>query len=78
MADCILIVEDEENLNKMIADYLSATGFECQSAFTGDEAIRIFHKIRPSLVVLDLMLPEIDGMQVAKRNCYLLKQRSFL
>ena len=66
MADCILIVEDEENLNKMIADYLSATGFECQSAFTGDEAIRIFHKIRPSLVVLDLMLPEIDGMQVAK------------
>ena len=66
MTDLILIVEDEENLNKMIADYLSAMGFTCRSVFSGDKAIEVFHQINPSLVVLDLMLPKIDGMNVVR------------
>ena len=66
MADLILIVEDEENLNKMIADYLSAMGFACRSVFSGDTAVEAFQRKKPALVVLDLMLPGMDGMTVAR------------
>ena len=66
MADLILIVEDEENLNKMIADYLTAMGFQCRSVYSGDKAVGAFYQYKPSLIVLDLMLPGMDGMSVAR------------
>lgn len=58
----ILIVEDELDLANIIKDYLEKELYEVEICSQGDEAIEIFDKFKPSLVILDLMLP---GM-----NCY--------
>jgi len=63
----ILVVDDEPNIVKLVRLYLINEGFAVECASTGGEAIRMFAAARPSLIVLDLMLPEIDGWEVCKR-----------
>lgn len=58
----ILIVEDEVSLNKILQDYLHHYGFEGIRATTGAEAIEQWKKQTPDLVLLDLNLPDIDGL----------------
>ncbi len=65
--ETILIVEDEKNLNAMIRDYLRSLGYAAESAHDGPEALRILHDRPADLVLLDLMLPGLDGMEVARR-----------
>ncbi len=62
----ILVVEDEVKLTRLIADYLEAAGFQVLKAYTGKEAMAIFRHEKPDLVILDLMLPELDGFEVAR------------
>lgn len=66
MKDVILIVEDETNIRTNIADFLQAEDFEVVLAKDGEEAIALFGEKRPDLVILDLMLPKIDGLEVCK------------
>ncbi|MEY4703937.1 MAG: hypothetical protein RL042_133 [Nitrospirota bacterium] len=63
----ILIVEDEHDILQLIKIYLEKEGFRTVSATTGAEGLRQVQHEKPDLVVLDLMLPEIDGLEVCKR-----------
>lgn len=63
----ILVVDDEENIRNLITLYLQKSGFEVVQASDGEEALTAFEKDKPHLIILDLMLPYIDGITVAKR-----------
>ncbi|MCT4620959.1 MAG: response regulator transcription factor [Marinisporobacter sp.] len=62
----ILVVDDEVEIGEIIKDFLEIEGYEVLLAFDGEEAINIFEKHQPQLVILDLMLPKIDGMEVCR------------
>ena len=63
----LLIVDDEENLRSMLAAALRHHGFEVSSATTGREALDAVAEQAPDLVVLDVMLPDLDGFEVCRR-----------
>lgn len=63
----ILIIEDEEPLVEALSYTLASEGFEVDSALDGPEGISKFERWRPDLILLDLMLPGIDGIEVCKR-----------
>src|SRR5436309_11359820 len=63
----ILVVDDERNIVELVRLYLTNEGYNVETAGTGTEALRKFASARPALVVLDLMLPEIDGWEVCRR-----------
>ena len=63
----VLIVEDEENLREAVKYNLEKEGFATLSAGDGEIGLDIAQKLNPSLVILDLMLPKIDGLQVCQR-----------
>lgn len=63
----ILVVEDERKLNDVIRDYLASLGFEAVQRFNGLDAVEYCRSEKPDLVVLDLMLPGLDGIEAARR-----------
>ena len=63
----ILVVEDERNIVELVQLYLTNEGYEVLAAHDGREAIRLVRSEKPDLVVLDLMLPELDGFEVCRR-----------
>ena len=63
----ILVVDDEPNILKLVRLYLINEGYTVECASTGGEALRKFAAARPALIVLDLMLPEVDGWEVCKQ-----------
>lgn len=62
----ILVVEDEEAISRVLKAYLTKANYLVDQAFTGDEAIVKFDSCKPSLVVLDVMLPGRDGWSILK------------
>lgn len=62
----ILIVDDEPDTVELIEFNLKAAGYECASAGDGNEALKKARSFCPDLIVLDLMLPEVDGLEVCK------------
>lgn len=62
----ILIVEDEEKIAELIKKYLKLEGYESTHAKNGNDAIALFHKTSPDLIVLDIMLPDMDGLDICK------------
>lgn len=66
MAQKILVVDDEPKIVTMIRGYLRQAGFVVIEAFDGKVALERFKAEQPALVILDLMLPEIDGFDVAR------------
>ena len=62
----ILIVDDEPQIVRVLKGYLETAGFQVVTASGGTEAIAAFRHEAPGLVVLDLMLPEVDGLDVAR------------
>ena len=67
MAGTVLVVDDERNIVQLVRLYLTKEGFRVESAGNGREAVEKAAVIRPDLVVLDLMLPELDGLEVCRR-----------
>jgi DNA-binding response OmpR family regulator len=63
----ILVVEDEVDLNNLIRDQLQAEGHEVEQAFDGHGALSRIAKAAPDLVILDWMLPDLDGLAVCRR-----------
>jgi two-component system, OmpR family, alkaline phosphatase synthesis response regulator PhoP len=63
----ILIVEDEPEIAQLIQQTLEREGFSCSIASTGLEALEIFEQQQPDLIILDLMLPGLDGLEVCTR-----------
>lgn len=62
----VLIIEDEEKLAWLLRDKLAAEGFDAQVAVDGKEAIDFCEKQNPDLILLDLLLPKIGGIDVLK------------
>ena len=62
----ILIVEDEPALANVVKDYLKNELFDVEICTEGDKAIEVFNKYRPSLLILDLMLPGMNGYEICK------------
>jgi two-component system, OmpR family, response regulator len=63
----VLVVDDESNITDLVATALRYEGFEVQAAGNGRDAIKLVESFRPHLVVLDVMLPDLDGFEVQKR-----------
>ncbi len=63
----ILVVDDEPNIVELVKLYLARAGYTVVPAHDGREALERFAQDRPALVVLDLMLPEVDGWEVCRR-----------
>jgi DNA-binding response OmpR family regulator len=66
MARTILVVDDETTLRETLVEALEAEGFRVVSAADGREALTVFRAERPDLVLLDLMLPELSGIEVCR------------
>ncbi len=63
----ILIVDDEPDIRKLLEKRLKSRGFECLTAENGLKAIEIAKNKMPSLIILDLVMPEMDGFEVYKK-----------
>jgi two-component system response regulator ResD len=63
----ILVVDDEPMVREVLSRYLANDGFEVSTAADGEEALRRFGSTAPDLVLLDLMLPRLDGYEVFRR-----------
>jgi DNA-binding response OmpR family regulator len=63
----LLIVDDDTTLLRFLTDYLEREGYAVQSADRGQAALRLFYEARPDLVVLDVMMPGMDGWEVCAR-----------
>lgn len=68
----ILIVDDQPGIRMLLQEVFSKEGFETLSAGNGREALDIFEKMRPELVLLDMKIPGMDGIEILKlmkREC---------
>jgi DNA-binding response OmpR family regulator len=63
----VLVVEDEASIASFVAAYLKNAGYAVRTTPSGNEALKLVASEKPALVVLDLMLPDIDGVEVCKR-----------
>ncbi|MEW5722566.1 MAG: response regulator transcription factor [Thermodesulfobacteriota bacterium] len=70
--DLILIVDDEDHIRETVCFALDKAGFRTVQAADGQEALRLFQESRPALIVLDILMPELDGTEV----CRLIRQTS--
>src|SRR4051812_49698798 len=66
MARTILVVDDEPTLREALVDALETDGFRAVAAADGREALSLFRSERPDLILLDLMLPELSGIEVCR------------
>jgi DNA-binding response OmpR family regulator len=66
-AQTVLVVEDESSIASFVALYLKNAGYSVRTAATGTDALAQAQSERPDLIVLDLMLPDIDGIEVCRR-----------
>jgi len=63
----ILVVEDEEALSDILRDALKRHGYKIERAFDGDTGLEMAEKLLPDLIILDIMLPQMDGWEVCRR-----------
>jgi len=66
MANTILVVDDEKNIVQLARLYLNNEGFRVEAAYDGAQALDKVKSVRPDLVVLDIMMPELDGLSVCR------------
>jgi DNA-binding response OmpR family regulator len=63
----ILVVDDDPRLLHVVAMYLSIEGYDVDTASNGEEGLRLLEQRRPDLVILDVMMPGIDGLEACRR-----------
>jgi DNA-binding response OmpR family regulator len=67
VSQTILVVDDEARIVKLVRDYLERAGFDVLGARDGETALAIARREQPDLIVLDLMLPGVDGLDICRR-----------
>ena len=65
MANKVLVIDDEKPISDIIKFNLEKEGYEVVTAFDGEEGLEKVESDQPDLIILDLMLPKIDGLEVA-------------
>src|SRR3954467_11095275 len=70
----ILVVDDNQDNAEIIRQYLEVRGYPITVAHNGDDALAMFERVKPALVLLDVMMPGCDGWEV----CRLMKQQATL
>ena len=68
MAKSILIVEDDNNIADLLRLYLEKEGYQATIAADGTQGIDLYRRLRPDLVLLDVMMPGVDGWGVLPRD----------
>ena len=63
----VLVVEDDPEINQLVGAYAQLAGFEYRAAHTGSAALAEVSRLKPRVIVLDLMLPDLDGLEVCRR-----------
>src|SRR5581483_11069764 len=67
MAERVLVVDDERSIVDAVATALRYEGYDVHEAETGRAALKAAEALRPDLIVLDVMLPDLDGLEVTRR-----------
>lgn len=67
MTQSILIIDDDARLADMVSQYLEQSGYTCHHALTGEQGLALMETLHPNAVLLDLMLPQMDGLEVCRR-----------
>ena len=67
MEKTVLIIDDDEKLSKMLAFLFMAKGFKVESANGGPAAFKTLERVKPSVVILDVMMPGMDGFEVVEK-----------
>lgn len=65
--ECILLVDDEINIIQLVQLYLQREGYRVESASDGKTALKMVDLLAPAMMILDIMLPELDGLEVCRR-----------
>jgi len=65
--ECILLVDDEVNIIQLVQLYLQREGYRVESASDGKTALKMVDLLAPAMMILDIMLPELDGLEVCRR-----------
>lgn len=68
MAKTIMVVDDEKRLVSLVESYLTQEGYRVVSAYNGREALTVAQKEKPDLIVLDVMMPEMDGYEFMRKH----------
>lgn len=66
MSKPILVVEDSEDISLLIKLTLESAGYEVETATSGQEAISTVFEVQPQLILMDIMMPDVDGLQVSR------------
>jgi len=64
----VLVVDDEKSISELITTSLRFVGFEVRTAASGAEALRVAEEFKPHALILDVMLPDLDGFEVCKKT----------
>jgi DNA-binding response OmpR family regulator len=67
MAGKILVIDDEKTIDELIQIAMQAKGYRVEYSTTGEGGIRLFDEFRPDIVLVDMTLPDVDGVEVARR-----------
>lgn len=67
MADTLLLIDDDADVLRALGDYFEKIGYEVGRAATGEAALETFERVRPDVVILDLHLPDLGGLEVLER-----------
>lgn len=63
----LLVVDDEQDICEFLADYFTGRGYECMTALNGEDALAKTKLFRPHVILLDIKMPGMDGIEVLKR-----------
>jgi DNA-binding response OmpR family regulator len=63
----VLVVEDDAEINRLVGAYVQISGCQYRSALDGASAMREYHSRKPDVVILDVMLPDLDGFEICRR-----------
>lgn len=64
----ILVVDDKSSMRKLLEDFLTGQGFRVHAAADGQQALAVLQRIQPDLVLLDIMMPQMDGYEFLRRH----------
>ncbi|MEZ5591920.1 MAG: response regulator [Gammaproteobacteria bacterium] len=63
----VMVVEDDAAIAELVVKNLTAAGFQCHHVSRGDEVLKAIARLNPALLILDIQLPRVDGLELTRR-----------